>query len=48
MYPLVHSGMGHTGGIYDGIDRWDRSVTVGQSVGIPCVAIGTVRWGIGV
>ena len=38
MYPLVQ---------WDGTDRWDGSMdygTVGQSVGIPCVPIGTVRW----
>ena len=32
---------------WDGMDRWDSSMdygTVGQSVGIPCVPIGTVGW----
>ena len=38
VYPLVQ---------LDGTDRWDSSMdygTVGQSVGIPCVPIGTVGW----
>ena len=33
--------------LYDRMDRWDSSMdygTVGQSVGIPCVPIGTVGW----
>ena len=38
VYPLVQ---------WDGRDRWDSSMdceTVGQSVGSPCIPIGTVGW----
>ena len=38
VYPLVQ---------WDGTDRWDSSMdhgTVGQSVGIPYLPIGTVGW----